>query len=102
MRARSGKFAKGISDEGAPQGISCAAGPDEGGARPAGADTYNPTGQQPNVVDKIGPGGGGALRSRHWPHSRPRQRTPDPGGQVLPVGVADVLRTGVEAMRLDD
>jgi hypothetical protein len=28
--------------------ISCTAGPDEGGARPAGADTYNPTGQQQN------------------------------------------------------
>ena len=27
--------------------ISCTAGPDEGGARRAGADTYNPTGQQP-------------------------------------------------------
>ncbi len=27
--------------------ISCTAGPDEGGARRAGADTYNPSGQQP-------------------------------------------------------
>lgn len=26
--------------------IFCTAGPDEGGARPDGADTYNPTGQQ--------------------------------------------------------
>jgi hypothetical protein len=46
-KGKGGKFPEEISDEGAPQGHSCTAGPDEGGARPAGADTYNPSGQQP-------------------------------------------------------
>ena len=41
-RARDGKFPEEISDAGAPQGNSRHAGPDEGGARRAGAGTYNP------------------------------------------------------------
>jgi hypothetical protein len=38
VRARGGKFAEEVSDEGAPRGNLCAAGPDEGGARRGGAD----------------------------------------------------------------
>ena len=41
-RARSGKFPEEISDEGAPQGNSRTAGPDEGGARQGGADASHP------------------------------------------------------------
>ncbi|GAB5079156.1 hypothetical protein ARTHROSP310_22990 [Arthrobacter sp. AD-310] len=40
---RGGKFPEEISDEGAPQGISCGAGPDEGGAGQAGACTRRET-----------------------------------------------------------
>lgn len=43
-QARSVESAEEISDEGA-EPILRAAGPDEGGARRAGADTYNPSGQ---------------------------------------------------------
>lgn len=42
QRARGGKFLEETSDEGAPEGISCPAGPEERGARRGGADTYNP------------------------------------------------------------
>ena len=66
VRARGGKFPEEISDEGAPQGNSCAAGPDEGGARRAGADTYNPSGQQPKRRRQNRARAGEALRSRHW------------------------------------
>jgi hypothetical protein len=41
-RARTAESVEEISDEGAPEPILRAAGPDEGGARRAGADTYNP------------------------------------------------------------
>jgi hypothetical protein len=46
-RARGGKFPEEISDERAPQGHFLNRRPDEGGARRAGADSYNPSGQQP-------------------------------------------------------
>jgi hypothetical protein len=52
-RARGGKFPEENSDKGAPQGNFCAAGPDEGGARRAGADTYNPSGQQPKTEKRF-------------------------------------------------
>jgi hypothetical protein len=76
-RARGGKFPEEISDEGAPQGHFPHRRPRRnGGARRAGAGTYNPSGQQPKRRRQDRARDGGALRSRHWPHSWPRQRTP--------------------------
>jgi hypothetical protein len=58
---------------------SCPAGPDEGGARRAGADTYNPTGQQPKRRGQNRARGGGALRSRNW-----TQQPAAPADALLP------------------
>jgi hypothetical protein len=76
-RARGGKFRRKSATKERRRDISGTAGPDEGGARRAGADTYNPSGQQPkNVVDKTGPGGPELCDGGPGPNSRPRQRTP--------------------------